>query len=300
MTEANTVKEFDLVKPEETDAAFVSRIAFEAPLKEASARFRMRLISLMQTFPPTSLPTPETPSQPPRTYVCEQIEAAYQSLVDTVEFYCRTVRRYRQGQAPYFIIVQDKRLAIIFVKRLGQFLENHETKRLTESRINEFYNSVLAYNGKLVQADYLEKVNKFALQFPPLIGNISDQIRKEEKARSAQSERAATPTEVKKIIAKASQKAISSIRKSLHCDYEFGIKSPSRQRQISKVIKKLQEFAEDKRKLPLTLQDKSPDKWLHFACGQVFEACTDGYPSLSALYSYCRSHSEAILGKAAL
>jgi len=182
-----------LTPPIETDELFIKRSEFEAPIIKASAWLRKLIVHRIRDVQRlASWYRGETaePKHNPKEIELSRYGQLISDLFDQQDgrfcnrfnYYCRIIKKYRQGDVPKSVIEDDYRATCILIRELTQLNDDTETLRLVTRRVNEFKQLVTADGGgRLTSQDYADKIDKIAEQIIILCGRISDEFKRREQ-----------------------------------------------------------------------------------------------------------------------
>lgn len=331
-------EELEIVEaPKDSDDAFLQQCEFENHIQKASSWLQKHIIARIHDIAEQSAWYRRHEGERPKKRLGECLETTNGKLCERYRYYVQMLRKYRQGRSPLGIIYKDYRCTSIYLERVKKLLKDHTNVLIARRKLNEAWNLVRERENPMdSHAEYLRELDKIVDELFAAIAAIGDQFAKidaeddgevpssepvsKEELKKATEEVKATvkdhsaeiKEEVKdkveeegektrRKVVTTGKKVVKDVTEKKSSDYEKrGPKGNARKRQFSGVVEQMRGFAADPGKLPKDLRGKSPEKWIRFACSQAWEKVDGGYPSVDALYKYCKSNQEVLLSLAGL
>lgn len=243
-------------------------------------------------------------------FMMEAAEAKVNNVSTPMRVFCDSLREYGFGFVPRFrVCIYCSRSAATLYKHLEDIYSSPEliTLKAVESEIYELLTNQCPDETVKLDWDkhitflyqqYLANANVYSAKLSTFI----QQKELEYKLRTTGHILTLQPTvgDIKTVASSSVKKLSATIRDANDHTGARAPESPARQRQIHKVSDKIAYLNDNRDKLPKPLRSKPPSKWIHFACEQTYSSEPNGYPSLTALYSYCKKHEDLILQGAGL
>jgi len=150
-----------LVRPAESDTAFVNTIRYETPLHRASLWLRKLILKRLDEVE-LALAWYKNPTrQQPPILLSKKFDQDDHALCDRGRYYCDMIKEYDQCEAPAYILNADERLVNILVNKLKQCLKsNNKHIHLLRLHLKDFFAQVSGRCGKLPKDDYIEFINR--------------------------------------------------------------------------------------------------------------------------------------------
>ena len=198
MSSENLLKQDLLVAPADSDEQFIIRLEYEDPIRKASIWLHKLIIHRLRDV---QLAAPwyrgET-DEPPEQLVSDLFSQADGRFCRRFDYFCRMVKKYRQGEVPQSVIEDDHRAVTILIAALSDLAENTETLRLFTRRVREFVLCITAREGgRLLRNDYIRRIDELAESIITISGRVSDEFLRIEKTRRGEISEPATKAEVK-------------------------------------------------------------------------------------------------------
>jgi len=200
-----------LVVPAESDEQFLRHLEYEDPFRKASVWLHKLIIHRIRDIQRLA-PWYRGETAAPQHNEAERKLTRYGQLIsdlfdqkdgrfcDRFDYYCRMLKKYRQGAVPKQIIADDLRAATILIETLLGLSTNNETIQLLGRRVNEFCRHVTRSDGiKLPTADYLAKIDTLADSIITISGRVSDEFRRIEAVRRGERSEPATKADVRAV-----------------------------------------------------------------------------------------------------
>ena len=204
MSNEDLLKQDPLVAPADSDERFISQLEYEDPIRKASIWLHKLIIHRLRDV---QLATPwyrgET-NEPPKQLVSDLFSQADGRFCSRFAYFCRMVKKYRQGEVPQSVIEDDHRAVTILIAALSGLAENTETLRLFTRRVREFVLCITAREGgRLLRNDYIRRIDELAESIITISGRVSDEFLRIEKARRGEISEPATKADLGPVAALA-------------------------------------------------------------------------------------------------
>lgn len=189
-----------LVAPKDTDEQFIARLEFEDPIRKASIWLHKLIIHRLRDVQLSAQWYLGVASEPPEKLVSDLFSQEDGRLCDRFAYYCRMIKKYRQGEVPHQVIEDDLRITKLLISALSKLSDNADTLRLLSRRILEFVHCVTARDGaRMLRYDYIRRIDELADSIVTLCGRVGDEFLRIEKLRRGETSVAATKSDIQQI-----------------------------------------------------------------------------------------------------
>ena len=212
MSNEELLKQDPLVAPADSDEQFITRFEYEDPIRKASIWLHKLIIHRLRDV---QLAAPwyrgETTETPDR-FVSDLFSQADGRFCRRFDYFCRMVKKYRQGEVPRPVIEDDHRAVRILIAALSCLTDNAETLRLFTRRVQEFVSCITTREGGgFLRRDYIRRIDELAESIITISGRVSDEFLHIERIRRDEISEHATKADLEPVAALASAcKHISS------------------------------------------------------------------------------------------
>ena len=197
MSNEELLKQDPLVAPADSDEQFITRLEYEDPIRKASIWLHKLIIHRLRDV---QLAAPwyrgET-DEPPDRFVSDLFSQSDGRFCRRFEYFCRMVKKYRQGEVPRQVIADDHRAVRILIAALSGLTDNTETLRLFTRRVQEFVSCITTREGGgMFRSDYIRRIDEFAESIITISGRVSDEFQRIEKIRRGEISEHATKADL--------------------------------------------------------------------------------------------------------
>lgn len=204
MSNEELLKQDPLVAPADSDEQFIIRLEYEDPIRKASIWLHKLIIRRLRDV---QLAAPwyrgET-DEPPDRLVSDLFSQADGRFCRRFDYFCRMVKKYRQGEVPHPVIEDDHRAVRILIAALSGLTDNTETLRLFTRRVQEFVNCITTREGGgFLRRDYIRRIDELAENIITISGRVSDEFLRIERIRRGEISATATRADLKPIAEQA-------------------------------------------------------------------------------------------------
>ena len=204
MSNEDLLKQDPLVAPADSDEQFITRLEYKDPIRKASIWLHKLIIHRLRDV---QLATPwyrgET-DEPPGRFVSDLFSQADGRFCRRFDYFCRMVKKYRQGEVPRPVIADDHRAVRILIAALSGLTDNTETLRLFTRRVQEFVSCITTREGGgFLRRDYIRRIDELAESIITISGRVSDEFLRIERIRRGEISEHATKADLKSIAEQA-------------------------------------------------------------------------------------------------
>ena len=197
MSNEELLKQDPLVAPADSDEQFIIRLEYEDPIRKASIWLHKLIIHRLRDV---QLAAPwyrgET-DEPPERLVSDLFSQADGRFCRRFDYFCRMVKKYRQGEVPRPVIEDDHRAVRILIAALSGLTDNTETLRLFTRRVREFVSCITTREGGgFLRRDYVRRIDELAESIITISGRMSDEFLRIERIRRGEISEHATKNDV--------------------------------------------------------------------------------------------------------
>lgn len=204
MSNEDLLKQDPLVAPADSDEQFITRLEYEDPIRKASIWLHKLIIHRLRDV---QLAAPwyrgET-DEPPDRFVSDLFSQSDGRFCRRFNYFCRMVKKYRQGEVPRPVIADDHRAVRILIAALSGLTDNTETLRLFTRRVQEFVSCITTREGGgMFRSDYIRRIDELAESIITISGRVSDEFLRIERIRRGEISEHATKADLKPVAALA-------------------------------------------------------------------------------------------------
>lgn len=132
MSNEELLKQDPLVAPSDSDEQFITRFEYEDPIRKASIWLHKLIIHRLRDV---QLAAPwyrgET-DEPPGRFVSDLFSQADGRFCSRFDYFCRMVKKYRQGEVPRPVIEDDHRAVRILITALASACKHLSSEALAD------------------------------------------------------------------------------------------------------------------------------------------------------------------------
>ena len=205
MSNEDLLKQDPLVAPADSDEQFIIRLEYEDPIRKASIWLHKLIIHRLRDVQLAAPWYHGKTSNPPDRFVSDLFSQADGRFCRRFGYFCRMLKKYRQGDVPRPVIADDHRAVRILIAALSGLTDNTETLRLFTRRVQEFVSCITTREGGgLLRRDYIRRIDELAESIITISGRVSDEFLRIERIRRGEISEQATKADLKPVAALAS------------------------------------------------------------------------------------------------
>ena len=200
MSNEDFLKQDLLVAPADSDEQFIARLEYEDPIRKASIWLHKLIVHRLRDVQLAAPWYLGKTNKPPKLFVSDLFSQGDGRFCSRFGYFCRMVKKYRQGELPQSVIEDDHRAAGILIAELSRLSENTETLRLLTRRIREFVGCITTCEGnRMLRSDYMRRIDELAESIVTICGRVSDEFLRIEKIRRGEISETATKADLRPI-----------------------------------------------------------------------------------------------------
>ena len=214
MSNEDLSKQGSLVAPADSNEQFIARLEYEDPIRKASIWLHKLIIHRIRDVQLAAPWYLGKTDKPPKQFVSDLFNQSDGRFCSRFGYFCRMIKKYRQGEVPQSIVDDDNRVAGILIATLSDLTENSETLRLFSRRVNEFVGCITTRDGsRMLRHDYIRRIDELAESIITISGRVSDEFLRIEKLRRGEVSEPATKDDVKSVVdaAKSTDRKVDSL-----------------------------------------------------------------------------------------
>lgn len=293
MPDKNFLKQDPLVAPADSDEQFITRLEYEDPIRKASIWLHKLIIHRLRDV---QLAAPwyrgET-DEPPDRPVSDLFSQSDGRFCRRFNYFCRMVKKYRQGEVPHPVIADDHRAVRILIAALSGLTDNTETLRLFTRRVQEFVSCITTREGGgFLRRDYIRRIDELAESIITISGRVSDEFQRIEKIRRGEISEHATKADLKPIAEQA--EACKSCSESANRKADALLAVAGETAQTVKRIDRRGKRANPRRKFSVETQELCFGYWDRGRHSQAIKENTTGKVRHKHVFAYFRKELVSI------